>query len=90
MTDQCQFGRLFDDNYFLRYRSSEIAWHTEWLADPISNSDIGSSTFAGDAQGTALKPCCLRRETKHTFAQVTAVLDELGHDDCRCAHRAAA
>src|SRR5210317_1557304 len=22
----------FDDNYFLRYRSSEIAWHTQWLA----------------------------------------------------------
>ena len=22
----------FDDSYFLRYRSSEIAWHTAWLA----------------------------------------------------------
>ncbi|MCJ7591701.1 MAG: [protein-PII] uridylyltransferase, partial [Woeseiaceae bacterium] len=32
--------RLFNNNYFLRYRSSEIAWHTEWLADS-DTSNVG-------------------------------------------------
>jgi [protein-PII] uridylyltransferase len=69
---------LFHDSYFLRYRSSEIAWHTEWLA----GSDIDDSSALVDVRGrrsgdgveAALYTPCENR----TFAQATAVLDELG------------
>ena len=70
--------QLFDDQYFLRYRSSEIAWHTEWL----SEIDITSHTRLVDVRrrrtGDGVEAVLFTPQTKHTFAQVTAVLDELG------------
>ncbi|MCH9694476.1 MAG: [protein-PII] uridylyltransferase [Gammaproteobacteria bacterium] len=69
---------LFHDSYFLRYRSSEIAWHTEWL----TNSDVDDTPGlvdvrrrrTGDGVEAVLYTPCVKR----TFAQATAVLDELG------------
>ena len=70
--------KLFDDNYFLRYRSSEIAWHTEWLADSNVDSDIGLVDVRRRRTGDGVEAVLYTPRTKHTFAQATAVLDELG------------
>ena len=32
---------LLNDNYFLKHRVKEITWHTEWLADSDTESEIG-------------------------------------------------
>jgi [protein-PII] uridylyltransferase len=70
--------KLFDDNYFLRYRSSEVAWHTEWLV----GSDIKNSTGLVDARqrrtGDGIEAVILTNQRNRTFAHVTATLDELG------------
>jgi len=68
----------FDDNYFLRYRSSEIAWHSQWLAA----SDIERGTGLVDVRrrrtGDGVEAVLYTRQIERTFAHVTAVLDELG------------
>jgi len=68
----------FDDNYFLRYRSSEIAWHAEWLADSDIDRDIGLVDVRRRRSGDGVEAVLYTRQTKRTFAHVTAVLDELG------------
>ena len=68
----------FNDNYFLRYRSSEIAWHAEWLADSDIERDIGLVDVRRRRSGDGVEAVLYTRQTKHTFAHVTAVLDELG------------
>jgi [protein-PII] uridylyltransferase len=70
--------QLFNDNYFLRYRSSEIAWHTEWLADSDINSKIGLVKLRQRRSGDGIEAVLLTPQIKRTFAHVTAVLDELG------------
>ena len=69
--------RLFNDNYFLRYRSSEIAWHTEWLADSDTSID-GLVDVRRRRTGDGVEAVLLTPQRKRTFAHVTAVLDELG------------
>ena len=73
-----QVWRLFNDNYFLRYRSSEIAWHTEWLADSDIEHDIGLVDVRQRRTGDGVEAALYTDQTKRTFAHVTAVLDELG------------
>ena len=70
--------RLFNDNYFMRYRSSEIAWHTEWLADSDASRDIGLVDVRRRRTGDGVEAVLFTPMTKRTFAHVTAVLDELG------------
>ena len=70
--------QLFNDRYFLRYRSSEIAWHTEWLAESNIEGDIGLVDVRRRRTGDGVEAVLLTPQTKRTFAQVTAVLDELG------------
>ncbi len=70
--------RLFNENYFLRYRSSEIAWHTEWLSDSDTDSNIGLVDVRRRRTGDGVEAVLFTRQTKRTFAHVTAVLDELG------------
>ncbi|MDH5501139.1 MAG: ACT domain-containing protein, partial [Gammaproteobacteria bacterium] len=69
--------QLFNENYFLRYRSSEIAWHTEWLADSDTSID-GLVDVRRRRTGDGVEAVLLTPQTKRTFAHVTAVLDELG------------
>jgi len=69
--------QLFNDNYFLRYRSSEIAWHTEWLADSDTSID-GLVDVRRRRTGDGVEAVLLTPQMKRTFAHVTAVLDELG------------
>jgi len=68
----------FDDNYFLRYRSSEIAWHSEWLAASDIKRDIGLVDVRRRRTGDGIEAVLYTPQTKRTFAHVTAVLDELG------------
>ncbi len=70
--------RLFNDNYFLRYRSSEIAWHTEWLAESDTDREIGLVDVRRRRTGDGVEAVLFTPQINHTFAHVTAVLDELG------------
>ena len=42
--------QLFDDSYFLRHRTEEIVWHTEWLVDSDIASESGSGRCAYAAE----------------------------------------
>ncbi|NQV87515.1 MAG: [protein-PII] uridylyltransferase [Woeseiaceae bacterium] len=68
---------LFNNNYFLRYRSSEIAWHTEWLADSDTRN-VGLLDVRRRRTGDGVEAVLLTPQTKRTFAHAWAVLDELG------------
>ena len=70
--------RLFNDNYFLRYRSSEIAWHTEWLADSDTDSNSGLVDVRRRRTGDGVEAVLLTEQKNHTFAHATAALGELG------------
>ena len=69
---------LFNANYFLRHRSHEIAWHTEWLADSDTASDVGAVDVRRRENGDGVEAALYTPRTKRTFAHATAVLDELG------------
>ena len=70
--------QLFDDNYFLRYRSSEVAWHTEWLADSDTKNPAGLIDVRQRRTGDGVEAVLLTNQRNRTFAHVTAMLDELG------------
>lgn len=76
--DVALIWHLLNDNYFLRYRSSEIAWHTEWLADSDIEHDVGLVDVRRRRTGDGVEAVLYTRQTKRTFAHVTAALDELG------------
>ncbi|MBT8093018.1 MAG: ACT domain-containing protein, partial [Gammaproteobacteria bacterium] len=70
--------QLMNTDYFLRHRSSEIAWHTEWLADSDTNSDVGLVDVRRRQNGDGVEAVLYTPRTKRTFAHATAVLSELG------------
>ena len=70
--------QLFDDRYFLRHRSREIAWHTEWLADSDTDSEFGLVDVRRQPEGDGVEAVLYTPRRKHTFAHATAILDELG------------
>jgi [protein-PII] uridylyltransferase len=70
--------QLMNDRYFLRHRSNEIAWHTEWLADSDTGSEIGLVDVRKQAGDDRVEAVLYTPRRKHTFAHATAVLDELG------------
>jgi len=69
---------LLNDRYFLRHRSNEIAWHTEWLADSDTGSEIGLVDVRRQPNGDGVEAVLYTPRRKHTFAHATAALDELG------------
>lgn len=69
---------LFNDNYFLRHRSDEIVWHTQWLAESDTNSDIGLLDVRLQKRGDGVEAVLYTPRTHPTFAHATAVLDEMG------------
>lgn len=69
---------LFNDDYYLRYRSSEIAWHTEWLVDSDTANDARLVDVRRRRTGDGVEAVLLTAQQDQTFAHVTAVLDELG------------
>ena len=69
---------LLNDRYFLRHRGNEIAWHTEWLADSDTSSEIGLVDVRRQPEGDGVEAVLYTPRQQHTFAHATAVLDELG------------
>ena len=69
---------LFDETYFLRHRPDEIVWHTEWLADSDTGSEVGLLDVRRQARGDGVEAVLYTPRMHHTFAHATAVLDELG------------
>ena len=70
--------QLFTEEYFLRYRSSEIAWHTMVLADSDTESEYGLQDVRVQSDGDGIEAVMVTPRTKRTFAHATALLDELG------------
>lgn len=70
--------QLCTEEYFLRYRSEEIAWHTEILADSDTESGYGLLDVRKQADGDGVEAVLYTPRNKRTFAHATAMLDELG------------
>ncbi|MGH8222395.1 MAG: [protein-PII] uridylyltransferase, partial [Woeseiaceae bacterium] len=70
--------QLFSEDYFLRYRSEEIAWHTEVLADSDTASARGLVEVRKQPAGDGIEALLYTPRVERTFAHATAVLDELG------------
>ena len=70
--------QLMNADYFLRHRPSEIAWHTEWLADSDTDSEVGLVDVRRRTNGDGVEAALFTPSIKRTFAHATAVLDELG------------
>ncbi|MDH5254719.1 MAG: [protein-PII] uridylyltransferase, partial [Gammaproteobacteria bacterium] len=66
------------DDYFLRCRPEEIAWHTRLLA---AREDEGRRVLVGvqdETSGAGTSVVVYAPQDRSTFATATAVLDELG------------
>jgi len=70
--------KLFNETYFLRHRSDEIVWHTEWLADSDTSSEVGLLDVRRQVKGDGVEAVLYTPRALRTFAHATAVLDELG------------
>lgn len=70
--------KLFNANYFLRHRSPEIAWHTQWLANSDRDFAVGLVDVRRRKTGDGAEAVLLTPRKKRTFAHATAVLGELG------------
>jgi [protein-PII] uridylyltransferase len=66
------------EDYFLRHRIEEIAWHTEVLADSDMQSEFGLVEIRKQPHGDGVEAMLYTPRMKHTFAHATAVIDELG------------
>ncbi len=73
-----QVWALLNDNYFIKHRVKEITWHTEWLADSDTESEIGLVDVRRRHTGDGVEAVLYTPREKRTFAHATAVLDELG------------
>ena len=69
---------LFNDDYFLRHKSEEIVWHTDWLADSDTESSVGLIDVRRQPNDEGVEAVLYTPRTHRTFAHTTAVLDELG------------
>jgi len=69
---------ILNEVYFLRHRPNEIVWHTKWLADSDTQSEVGLLDVRRQQFGDGVEAVLYTPRTQHTFAHATAVLDELG------------
>lgn len=67
---------LFPEDYFLRYRGEEIAWHTRMLANTDRRQSLVD--LRKQVNGDGIEAVLYTPRTNRTFAQVTAALDEMG------------
>jgi len=70
--------KLLTEDYFLRYRPGEIAWHTDVLADSDPYSEYGFVDVRKQVNGDGLEAVLYTPRQKRTFALATAFLTELG------------
>jgi [protein-PII] uridylyltransferase len=68
---------LYNEDYFLRYRSEEIAWHTAILSEVDPDSDEDLVEVRKQPHGDGIEAMLYTQRSKNTFAHATAVLDEL-------------
>ncbi|MGH8166711.1 MAG: [protein-PII] uridylyltransferase, partial [Woeseiaceae bacterium] len=68
----------FTEDYFLRYRSEEIAWHTRILAGAGSEAADRLLDVRKQAGGDGMEAVLYTPRIRHTFAHATAAIDELG------------
>ena len=66
------------EDYFLRHRAEEIAWHTEVLADSDPTSEYGFIDVRHEQNGDRIEAVIYTPRQKRTFAMTTALLAELG------------
>jgi len=69
---------LMTEDYFLRYRGSEIAWHTRVLSGEPLSREPGLVALRRQPQGDGMEALLYTPRHKHTFAQTTSRLAELG------------
>jgi [protein-PII] uridylyltransferase len=69
---------LFSEDYFLRHRSEEIAWHTEVLADSDMMAEHGFVDVRKQPDADGIQAVFYTPQKKRTFAHGTAGLGELG------------
>ena len=69
---------MFNGSYFLRHRSDEIAWHTEWLANSDTKSEFGLVAVRLQENGDGIEAVLYTPRARRTFAHATSVIDELG------------
>jgi [protein-PII] uridylyltransferase len=69
---------LLTEDYFLRHRSEEIAWHTEVLADSDIASEYGFVDVRKQPDGDGIQAVFYTPQKQRTFAHGTAGLGELG------------
>ena len=77
-TDVRAIWSLLTEDYFLRYRAEEIAWHTEVLNDSDLQARHGLVEVRKQPDGDGMEAFLYTRRTKRTFAHATGVLDQLG------------
>jgi [protein-PII] uridylyltransferase len=68
----------FTEDYFLRYRSEEIAWHSRILAGAENAATDVLLDVRKQAGGDGMEAVLYTPRTRRTFAHATAAIDELG------------
>jgi len=68
----------FTDDYFLRYRSEEIAWHTNILGSAKSDLSDGLLDVRQQADGDGVEAMLYVPRSTRTFANAAAFIAELG------------
>ncbi len=69
---------ILTEDYFLRYRPTEIAWHIQVLMNAESNLEDGLLEVRKQVDGDGMEVMLYTPRTRRTFAQNTARLAELG------------
>ncbi len=70
--------QILTEDYFLRYRGEEIAWHTRVLGGAELDAAAGLVDLRRQTDGDGIEALLYTPRRKRTFAHATAVLDELG------------
>ena len=73
-----EIWQILTDDYFLRYRPGEIAWHTEVLDDADPESEYGFVDVRKQEGGDGIEAVLYTPRQKRTFALTTALLADLG------------
>ena len=68
----------FTDEYFLRYRSEEIAWHTSILGSTSSTASDMRLDVRKQTDGDGVEAMLYVPRSKRTFANAAALIAELG------------
>ena len=68
----------FTGDYFLRYRSEEIAWHTNILGSARAESSHGLLDVRQQADGDGVEAMLYVPRSTRTFANAAALIAELG------------